>query len=850
MAKKASSNDKMIGVVGDIYSALENMGFTKGEIAQAVATVLPTSTFGEGLRQCLKYLGSKPGSRPAPAPVQKPSPPAAQQTPQPAPVAPPKPAPAATRESPTQAPPRKTAPPKAPSQPKAPKAQKQAPFVPLIPRIKEALTPEVLKTRPKPAKQEGKSKLRPGEDDDAAKLREQQEERAKIAKDDRVGRGAGNKGGAISRIGKSLLHNYQDEGRYNDELKDEDASKFHKNARGLLKLASGGNSLAMRTYDHLTSKKKDRLEEFDEDSKKLAPSSKETSRVIETAGAGTAESLSSEKSSGLLEKVVEKLEEIKKTLIGMKPKGVPGLTGGKQKLLPAPKTEGRKFKPATAETANKLSRFRPDSRPARPMLDINKQAKSLFPKREKPQIGKLMSSGLPKFTPQTTVPGVRGLPSMKPASESLPQVPEVAKESGGLLDGAADLYAAGQMGKGAAGKAGKLGRLGMQAGRASLPMMGVIAAGAAGVAAGTAINNAYGKEIGEGVEGLIGKAGQDKTDEADKFAKKTAADLKKRADEGKAMTPAQITLMKDNGIDVSGITPAGSKLVANSDKARANANALAPHLDRELETQGVTKTPEQKAMVLGQISHETGGFSKMKEGDYSAKRVWDLRGKELEKQGVSRADVFAAEKKGGSAAMDEYMMADKYRGKGSKLGNTEPGDATKYKGRGAIQLTGKANYEKASKELGIDLVNKPELAEEPETAAKIAAWKLKNNPIAMKGIQEGDVDRLSQGINGGKYKKSHGREERISKTLQAEQQLSALQKGAPQVSANEIEAKTMEIAKASTQPIVIQAGAQAAPQQTVASNAGANKGIAPMISRNTDSSISAITRAQMGYGLA
>jgi putative chitinase len=58
------------------------------------------------------------------------------------------------------------------------------------------------------------------------------------------------------------------------------------------------------------------------------------------------------------------------------------------------------------------------------------------------------------------------------------------------------------------------------------------------------------------------------------------------------------------------------------------------------------------------------------------------------------------------------------------LGNTRPGDGWKYRGRGFIQLTGKANYTAASKSLFGDdrLVNNPELASDPIIAANIALW--------------------------------------------------------------------------------------------------------------------------------
>jgi predicted chitinase len=56
------------------------------------------------------------------------------------------------------------------------------------------------------------------------------------------------------------------------------------------------------------------------------------------------------------------------------------------------------------------------------------------------------------------------------------------------------------------------------------------------------------------------------------------------------------------------------------------------------------------------------------------------------------------------------------------LGNVRPGDGERYHGRGFIQLTGRDNYRMASNALNIDLINHPELAKDPATAAKIALW--------------------------------------------------------------------------------------------------------------------------------
>ena len=55
-----------------------------------------------------------------------------------------------------------------------------------------------------------------------------------------------------------------------------------------------------------------------------------------------------------------------------------------------------------------------------------------------------------------------------------------------------------------------------------------------------------------------------------------------------------------------------------------------------------------------------------------------------------------------------------------RLGNTQPGDGARFKGRGYVQLTGRANYARASRELGHDFVARPDDAMIPLWAAKIA----------------------------------------------------------------------------------------------------------------------------------
>ena len=82
------------------------------------------------------------------------------------------------------------------------------------------------------------------------------------------------------------------------------------------------------------------------------------------------------------------------------------------------------------------------------------------------------------------------------------------------------------------------------------------------------------------------------------------------------------------------------------------------------------------------------------------------------------------------------------------LGNTRKGDGALYKGRGPIQITGRANYARYGQLLGVDLVGKPELAAQPEHGFAIAgAYWDKNGLNAL--ADAGDFKAVTRRINGG-----------------------------------------------------------------------------------------------------
>lgn len=97
--------------------------------------------------------------------------------------------------------------------------------------------------------------------------------------------------------------------------------------------------------------------------------------------------------------------------------------------------------------------------------------------------------------------------------------------------------------------------------------------------------------------------------------------------------------------------------------------------------------------------------------------------------------------------VQEIASGSAYEGR-KDLGNTHPGDGQKYKGRGLIQVTGRKNYRLLQEDLGIPVLDNPELLEESQNAARSAGWFWKRNNLnALCDLNL--FQKLTRRINGG-----------------------------------------------------------------------------------------------------
>lgn len=216
------------------------------------------------------------------------------------------------------------------------------------------------------------------------------------------------------------------------------------------------------------------------------------------------------------------------------------------------------------------------------------------------------------------------------------------------------------------------------------------------------------------------------------------------ASKSEAVRAAQTAISTERPIAIDGKWGPGTDraYVESSDQVKLMAREASMQLGWSLDS----LRPPAKAGVLMVVKHAanagiTGkslvnllavvdaesGFVPKTEGYYysdlsRAKRIFSgLRD-------MSEEQIRAVRAKGPNAwfeAVYGYQTS-----KGRELGNTEPGDGSKFPGAGLIQLTGKGNMAAFARASGIDVVSNPGLMRDPDVAAQSAVWFWKTFVVA------------------------------------------------------------------------------------------------------------------------
>lgn len=141
------------------------------------------------------------------------------------------------------------------------------------------------------------------------------------------------------------------------------------------------------------------------------------------------------------------------------------------------------------------------------------------------------------------------------------------------------------------------------------------------------------------------------------------------------------------------------------------------------------------AAFIAQVGHESSHLTRLVENlNYNADA--------LRETWPNRFDAGLAK---ATARKPELIASIAY---GNRMGNTEPGDGWKYRGRGLIQITGRANYMACGEALGLDLIAQPDLLEKPQHGCMSAACYWATNGLNTLA-DAGQFDKITQRINGG-----------------------------------------------------------------------------------------------------
>lgn len=154
---------------------------------------------------------------------------------------------------------------------------------------------------------------------------------------------------------------------------------------------------------------------------------------------------------------------------------------------------------------------------------------------------------------------------------------------------------------------------------------------------------------------------------------------------------------------------------------------------------GITTKADLFAFLANNI-HESSGFTKLRESmNYKAPRLLEVFEKYFKNLAAAQAAV-----NGGAVVIADIVY-------GGRMGNGRGnGDGFKYRGGGCIHLTGRENYTRCDKDLGLNqaLVNDPDLIIKPEYAIKTALWFWQKNKCS-RHANNGDFKEVCTVVNGG-----------------------------------------------------------------------------------------------------
>jgi putative chitinase len=152
-------------------------------------------------------------------------------------------------------------------------------------------------------------------------------------------------------------------------------------------------------------------------------------------------------------------------------------------------------------------------------------------------------------------------------------------------------------------------------------------------------------------------------------------------------------------------------------------------------------TPLRLAHFLAQCGHESGGFKATSENlNYSAKGLMGIFKK-----------YFPTEALANAYQRNPQKIANKVYANRMANGDEASGDGFKFRGRGYIQLTGKANYTAFGKAIGEDILSNPDVVS-GKYALLSAAWFWSNNglnKLADGGSTDAVVTTITKRVNGG-----------------------------------------------------------------------------------------------------